>query len=81
MALVERSMTENTGVLRLNREDKHNSLNGDLMREMMAGLDELVEQGARVVIINPDTTDLDPVADVCLREPAAQCLPLLLELP
>ena len=37
--------------------------------------------GARVVIINPDTTDLDPVADVCLREPAAQCLPLLLELP
>jgi methylmalonyl-CoA decarboxylase len=51
MALVERSMTGNTGVLRLNREDKHNSLNGDLMREMMAGLDALVEQGARVVII------------------------------
>lgn len=39
------------------------------------------QRGARVVIINPDATDLDPVADVCLREPAARCLPPLLELP
>lgn len=37
--------------------------------------------GARVVIVNPEATDLDPVADACLREPAAQCLPFLLDLP
>jgi NAD-dependent deacetylase len=37
------------------------------------------QRGARVVIINPEPSDLDPVAQVCLREPAAQCLPHLLE--
>jgi NAD-dependent deacetylase len=37
------------------------------------------QRGARVVIINPEPSDLDPVAHVCLREPAAQCLPHLLE--
>ena len=37
--------------------------------------------GARVVIINPEATDLDPVADVCLHEPAADTLPALLDLP
>lgn len=37
------------------------------------------QRGVRVVIINPDPTDLDPVADLCLRERAAQCLPPLLE--
>jgi NAD-dependent deacetylase len=34
--------------------------------------------GARVIIVNPEATDLDPIADVLLREPAAQCLPFLL---
>ncbi len=36
-------------------------------------------RGARVVVINPEATELDAVADLCLREPAAQCLPILLE--
>jgi len=36
------------------------------------------QSGARVVIVNPEPTDLDLVADACLREPAAQCLPFLL---
>jgi NAD-dependent deacetylase len=36
------------------------------------------QSGARVVIVNPESTDLDLVADACLREPAAQCLPCLL---
>ena len=35
--------------------------------------------GARVVVVNPEPSELDPVADLCLREPAAQCLPSLLE--
>ena len=51
MALVEQSLVGKTGILQLNREDKHNSLNGDLMREMMAGLDALVAQGAYVIVI------------------------------
>jgi len=37
------------------------------------------QRGVRVVIINPESTDLDPVADQVLRECAAQCLPSLLE--
>lgn len=37
------------------------------------------QRGVRVVIINPELTDLDPVADEVLRERAAQCLPSLLE--
>ncbi|MBV1731688.1 MAG: NAD-dependent deacylase, partial [Hydrogenophaga sp.] len=37
------------------------------------------QRGARVVVINPEPTELDRVADHCLREPAAQCLPELLE--
>ena len=37
------------------------------------------QRGARVVIVNPEPTDLDPVADLCLRGLAAQCLPSLLE--
>jgi len=36
------------------------------------------QRGARVVVINPEPTELDRVADVCLREPAAVCLPALL---
>lgn len=34
--------------------------------------------GARVVIVNPEVTPLDAVAELCLREPAALCLPQLL---
>lgn len=37
------------------------------------------QRSARVVIVNPEPTDLDPVADLCLRGLAAQCLPSLLE--
>jgi NAD-dependent SIR2 family protein deacetylase len=37
------------------------------------------QRGVRVVIINPEPTDLDPVADKVLRERAAQCLSSLLE--
>lgn len=37
------------------------------------------QRGVRVVIINPELTDLDPVADEVLCERAAQCLPSLLE--
>lgn len=37
------------------------------------------QRGARVVIVNPEPTELDPVADRVLHERAAQCLPLLLE--
>jgi NAD-dependent deacetylase len=39
------------------------------------------QRGVRVVIVNPEPSDLDRVADACLREPAAQCLPHLLEIP
>ncbi|MEX1165570.1 MAG: NAD-dependent deacylase [Hydrogenophaga sp.] len=37
------------------------------------------QRGARVVIINPETTELDRIADACLQEPSAVCLPYLLE--
>ena len=37
------------------------------------------QRGVRVVMVNPEPTELDPVADRCLRERAAQVLPLLLE--
>ncbi|HEX5739505.1 MAG TPA: NAD-dependent deacylase [Hydrogenophaga sp.] len=36
------------------------------------------QRGARVVMVNPEPTELDRVADACLREPAARCLPWLL---
>ena len=51
MALVEKSLNGKTGVLQLNRAEKHNSLSGDLMREMMSGLDDLVAAGVHVIII------------------------------
>ncbi len=35
------------------------------------------QQGARVVVINPEATELDRIADACLREPSAVCLPFL----
>ena len=34
--------------------------------------------GARVVMVNPEATPLDAVAELCLRESAVQCLPPLL---
>ena len=37
------------------------------------------QQGARVVVINPDATEIDRIADACLREPSATCLPFLLK--
>ena len=36
------------------------------------------QQGARVVVINPETTEIDRIADACLRERSATCLPFLL---
>lgn len=36
------------------------------------------QSGARVVIINPESTPLDVVADECLQAPAAVCLPSLM---
>ena len=36
------------------------------------------QSGARIVIVNPEPTPLDAVAEVCLHEPAALCLPALL---
>jgi NAD-dependent deacetylase len=36
------------------------------------------QSGARVVIVNPEPTPLDAVAETCLRETAAVCLPVLL---
>ena len=36
------------------------------------------QSGARVVIVNPEPTPLDVVAETCLRETAAVCLPVLL---
>lgn len=37
------------------------------------------QQGARLVVINTGPTELDRIADACLREPSAVCLPFLLE--
>ena len=37
------------------------------------------QQGARVVIVNPEATELDRIADACLREPSAACLPFLFQ--
>jgi len=34
--------------------------------------------GAQVVIVNPDETDLDPIADVCVRARAGEALPQIL---
>jgi NAD-dependent deacetylase len=36
------------------------------------------QSGARVVVINPEPTPLDVVADLCLQAPAGVCLPALL---
>ena len=51
MALVERSMSDRIGILQMNRPEKHNCLNGELMRQMMQGLDALVHDEARAIVI------------------------------
>ena len=51
MAFVEKSLTGKIGVLQLNRAEKHNSLSGDLMREMMTAIDALVADGVHVIVI------------------------------
>lgn len=51
MALVERTVTDRIGILRMNRPEKHNALNGELMREMTAGLDALAEADARAIVL------------------------------
>ncbi|WP_343628264.1 NAD-dependent deacylase [Comamonas aquatica] len=38
------------------------------------------QQGARVVVVNPDATELDRLADACVRATAAHALPQLLRL-
>lgn len=38
------------------------------------------QQGARVVVVNPDATELDMLADACVRATAVQALPPLLRL-
>lgn len=40
-----------TGIIRMNRPEKHNALNGELMTELMEGLDTLVTGGALTVVI------------------------------
>ena len=51
MALIESSLREKTGVLCLNRPEKQNSLNRELMQALMNGIDALVAQGTHVLII------------------------------
>lgn len=51
MALVESTIADRIGILRMNRPEKHNALNGDLMREMTDGLDGLAGQDARAIIL------------------------------
>lgn len=51
MPLVELSRTGHTGLLRLNRPEKQNSLNRELMRELMDGLASLAEDGCRVLVL------------------------------
>lgn len=51
MALIERSLRGKTGIICLNRPGKQNSLNRELMQELMEGIDALVEQGAYVIVL------------------------------
>ena len=51
MALVDCSLRGKTGVLCLNRPEKQNSLNRELMRELMGGMDALVAQDAHVLVL------------------------------
>ena len=51
MSLVLRSTSDRIGILQLNRAEKHNCLNGELMREMMEALDAMVAEDLRVLVI------------------------------
>jgi methylmalonyl-CoA decarboxylase len=51
MPLIERSQHGKTGVLCLNRPDKQNSLNRELMQELMADIDALVADDAYVLVL------------------------------
>jgi methylmalonyl-CoA decarboxylase len=51
MALVERTMADRIGILRMNRPEKHNALNGELMRAMTEGFDALADADARAIIL------------------------------
>jgi methylmalonyl-CoA decarboxylase len=51
MSLIERSLHGRVGVLQLNRPEKQNALNRELMQELMDGLDALVGEGALVLIL------------------------------
>jgi len=51
MPLVLQSTSNRIGILQLNRGEKHNSLNGELMREMTDGLDALVASDSLVILI------------------------------
>jgi methylmalonyl-CoA decarboxylase len=51
MSLIERSMAGRVGVLQLNRPEKQNSLNRELMKELMDALDALVADGALTLIL------------------------------
>jgi methylmalonyl-CoA decarboxylase len=51
MALVERSMADRIGILRMNRPEKRNALNGELMRAMTEGFDALADADARAIIL------------------------------
>lgn len=51
MALVEISRHEKTGILCLNRPEKQNSLNRELMQELMDGIETLVAENAHVLVL------------------------------
>lgn len=51
MALIEHSLQGKIGILCLNRPAKQNSLNRELMQELMARIDALVAQGAYVLVL------------------------------
>jgi methylmalonyl-CoA decarboxylase len=51
MALVERTMADRIGILRMNRPEKRNALNGELMRAMTEGFDALADADARAIIL------------------------------
>lgn len=55
MALVEISRRDKTGILCLNRPDKQNSLNRELMQELMDGIEKLVADNAHVLVLRAAT--------------------------
>lgn len=55
MALVEISRHEKTGILCLNRPEKQNSLNRELMHELMDGIEALIAEDAHVLVLRAAT--------------------------